>query len=122
MTAETPPTLPAAAASPQAAASADEGSVRHTAPPGPAARAANARVDAPRGIGDGEPGLLDIGSDPAFAYVTIDGAKAGATPLFGRPVAPGMHRIEVSRDGLGSKSFTIEVAPGARIHKVVKLP
>jgi serine/threonine-protein kinase len=116
------PTLPAAAPVPQAVASADEGSERRTAPAWPAARAATGRAEAPRGVGDGEPGLLDIGSDPAFAYVTIDGAKAGATPLFGRPVAPGTHRIEVSRDGLGSKSFTIEVAPGARIHKVVKLP
>jgi hypothetical protein len=66
--------------------------------------------------------LLDIGSEPAFAYVTIDGVKVGATPLFGREVAPGTHHIEVSRDGLGSKSFTIEVRPGDRISRVVKLP
>ncbi len=66
--------------------------------------------------------LLDIGSEPAFAYVTIDGVKVGATPLFGREVTPGTHRIEVTRDGLGSKSFTIEVRPGDRISRVVKLP
>jgi serine/threonine-protein kinase len=66
--------------------------------------------------------LLDIGSEPAFAYVTIDGVKVGATPLFGREVTPGTHRIEVTREGLGSKRFTIEVRPGDRISRVVKLP
>jgi serine/threonine-protein kinase len=70
----------------------------------------------------GERCLLDIGSEPAFAYVTIDGVKVGATPLFGREVPPGTHRIQVSRDGLGSKTFTIEVRPGDRISRVVKLP
>jgi hypothetical protein len=70
----------------------------------------------------GEKSLLDIGSEPAFAYVSIDGVKVGATPLFGREVTPGVHLIEVSRDGLGSKSFTIEVRPGDRISRVVKLP
>jgi len=66
--------------------------------------------------------LLDIGSEPAFAYVTIDGVRAGATPLFGREVSPGTHHVQVSRDGLGSKSFTVEVRPGDRISRVVKLP
>jgi hypothetical protein len=70
----------------------------------------------------GEKSLVDIGSEPAFAYVSIDGVKVGATPLFGREVAPGVHRIEVFREGLGSKSFTIEVRPGDRISRVVKLP
>jgi len=66
--------------------------------------------------------VLDLGSEPAFAYVTIDGVKAGATPLFGREITPGTHHIQVSREGLGSKSFTIDVRPGDRISRVVKLP
>ena len=66
--------------------------------------------------------VLDLGSEPAFAYVTIDGGKAGATPLFGREIAPGTHHIQVSREGLGSKSFTIDVRPGDRISRVIKLP
>jgi tRNA A-37 threonylcarbamoyl transferase component Bud32 len=70
----------------------------------------------------GQKCLLDIGSEPAFAYVSIDGIKVGPTPLFGREVTPGTHQIQVSRDGLGSKSFTIEVRPGDRISRVVKLP
>jgi tRNA A-37 threonylcarbamoyl transferase component Bud32 len=70
----------------------------------------------------GEACLVDIGSEPAFAYVAIDGVKVGATPLFGRQVTPGTHRIQVWREGLGSKSFTLEVRPGDRISRVVKLP
>jgi len=69
-----------------------------------------------------EKGILDIGSEPAFAYVAIDGVKVGATPIFGREVAPGSHRIQVWRDGLGSKTFTVEIRPGDRITRVVKLP
>jgi hypothetical protein len=91
-----------------------------TRPPAAEPRAASSK---PSSIEvSGEKSLLDIGSEPAFAYVSIDGVKVGATPLFGREVAPGVHRIEVSRDGLGSKSFTIEVRPGDRISRVVKLP
>ncbi len=70
----------------------------------------------------GEKCFVDIGSEPAFAYVTIDGVKVGATPLFGREVAPGVHQVRVAREGLGEKSFTIEVHPGDRIQRVVKLP
>jgi serine/threonine protein kinase len=86
------------------------------------ARGGARRID-PRAAGASrEPGLLDLGSDPAFAYVTIDGTKAGATPLYGRPLPPGSHRIEVSRDGLGSKAFTIQMSPGERVTRVVKWP
>jgi hypothetical protein len=83
--------------------------------------AAETRTKSP-GEASGERCLIDIGSEPAFAYVTIDGVKVGATPLFGREVTPGTHRIQVTREGLGSKSFTIEARPGDRISKVVKLP
>jgi tRNA A-37 threonylcarbamoyl transferase component Bud32 len=66
--------------------------------------------------------FLDIGSDPAFAYVKIDGVPVGPTPLFDREVSPGKHRIQVSREGFGSKSFTIDVRPGDRIRRVVRFP
>jgi eukaryotic-like serine/threonine-protein kinase len=69
-----------------------------------------------------EPGLLDIGSEPGFAYVTIDGVKVGATPLFGHEVTPGMHRIEVAREGLGKKTIRVEVRSGQRVRRIVKLP
>jgi hypothetical protein len=66
--------------------------------------------------------ILDIGSEPAFAYVAIDGVKVGSTPIYGREVTPGSHRIQVWRDGLGSKTFNLEMRPGDRITRVVKLP
>jgi hypothetical protein len=66
--------------------------------------------------------ILDIGSEPAFAYVAIDGVKVGSTPIFGREVTPGLHRIQVWRDGLGSKTFNLEMRAGDRISRVVKLP
>jgi serine/threonine protein kinase len=66
--------------------------------------------------------ILDIGSEPAFAYVAIDGVKVGPTPIFGREVTPGSHRVQVWRDGLGSKTFTLEIRAGDRITRVVKLP
>jgi eukaryotic-like serine/threonine-protein kinase len=78
--------------------------------------------DDPGKAASGEKGLLDIGSEPAFAYVTIDGVSVGATPIFGRAIAPGVHRVQVSREGLGSKTFSLDVRPGARISRVVKLP
>jgi hypothetical protein len=86
------------------------------------ARAAVTRSAGRAATVSSEKGLLDLGSEPGFAYVTIDGVKAGATPLFGRPLPPGAHEIVVSREGLGSKSFTIDVRPGERVSRVVKLP
>jgi hypothetical protein len=70
----------------------------------------------------GQKCLVDIGSEPAFAYVKIDGVPVGPTPLFDREVSPGKHRIQVSREGFGSKSFTIDVRPGDRIRRVVRFP
>lgn len=66
--------------------------------------------------------ILDIGSEPAFAYVAIDGVKVGPTPIFGREMTPGTHRIQVWRDGLGSKTFSLEMRAGDRITRVVQLP
>ncbi len=66
--------------------------------------------------------LLDLGSEPGFAYVSIDGVRIGATPLFGYALPPGTHRIEVSREGLGSKSLVLEAHPGERIRRIIKFP
>jgi tRNA A-37 threonylcarbamoyl transferase component Bud32 len=82
--------------------------------------AANERAAASEVIG--QKCLMDIGSEPAFAYVKIDGVPVGPTPLFDREVSPGKHRIQVSREGFGSKSFTIDVRPGDRIRRVVRFP
>jgi eukaryotic-like serine/threonine-protein kinase len=100
------------------------GAIRSAAPVDQAARgqtAPSASVSA-RASRRPVPGLLDIGSEPGFAYVSIDGVKVGSTPQFAREVTPGMHRIEVSREGLGKKTFTVEVRSGERIRRIVTLP
>ena len=91
----------------------------------PANASGSTVVNEPRGAASevgGQKCLLDIGSEPAFAYVKIDGVPVGPTPLFDREVSPGKHRIQVSREGFGSKSFTIDVRPGDRIRRVVRFP
>jgi eukaryotic-like serine/threonine-protein kinase len=69
-----------------------------------------------------EPAVLDIGSSPSFAYVTIDGRRLGATPLFGIRLAPGTHTITVEREELGARTITIDLRPGQRARKVIPLP
>jgi serine/threonine-protein kinase len=87
----------------------------------PAARAAQPNP-ARTAVAQEQLGVLDLGSEPGFAYVTIDGVSAGATPLFGHELTAGLHRVDVSREGLGSKTLTIDVRPGERVSRVVKLP
>jgi serine/threonine-protein kinase len=89
---------------------------------GPVAPSAQPHEDRPNHGGSKEKCILDIGSEPAYAYVAIDGVKVGPTPIFGRAMTPGTHRIQVWRDGLGSKTFSLEMRPGDRITRVVKLP
>lgn len=92
----------------------------------PAPKTATARAaagsSAARPAARPAPATIDIGSEPAFAYVAIDGVRVGSTPVFGRSLAPGVHRIEVSRDGLGSKSATVEVRSGEHVSRVFTLP
>jgi serine/threonine protein kinase len=109
-----PPSMPSVSA-PVAAVPSASAAASAPAPSGSPKIAGSVRVAGP-------PGLLDLGSEPSFAYVTIDGRRIGPTPLYGHEVAPGMHRIEISRDGLGSKTFTVEIRPGQRVTRVVKLP
>jgi serine/threonine protein kinase len=67
-------------------------------------------------------GSIDVGSEPVFAYVTIDGRPQGSTPLFGHKVAAGRHYVTVSRPELGSKKFVVDVKPGAHVAKVARFP
>ena len=68
------------------------------------------------------PATLDVGSEPSFAYVSIDGREMGATPLFGLKLTPGPHRVTVRREGLGSRTVQIDLRPGQRTRTVVTLP
>jgi serine/threonine protein kinase len=54
-------------------------------------------------------GILDIGSEPPGAKVTIDGKTVGTTP-FKKPFAVGMHAIEVSLPGYEPAADARQVA------------
>jgi serine/threonine-protein kinase len=108
------PQEPSAAALPSSSAGAVPASARRRDP--------EKRLTEPTKSASSERGVVDIGSEPSFAYVSIDGIRVGSTPIFGREVTPGVHKIEVSREGLGSKTFSLDVPPGARMSRVVKLP
>ena len=58
---------------------------------------------------------------PAGAAVTIDGTRVGRLPI-SQPVAPGPHRIAVSRPGFLTQSFEVDFPPGARKQLEVRLP
>lgn len=47
-------------------------------------------------------GLLQIGSTPAGARVTLDGVDVGETPLLAKEVLPGEHYVVVTKPGTGA--------------------
>ncbi len=55
---------------------------------------------------------LSIESQPAQAWVRIDGENLGTTPLEGLRLAPGPHRVELERSGHRPWSERVELAPG----------
>lgn len=85
-----------------------EGGIKRDTPPvarpapkpapaaGPAAASTAAAAAAPTA------GRLLVRSTPAGARVNVDGKDVGATPAVVRNLAPGTHRVRVSRDGYSS--------------------
>jgi hypothetical protein len=61
---------------------------------------------------DGGQGSVEISTDIAGAYVTIDGTPRGVTPLTVTDLQPGTHRIGLSNNGT-TISRTVNVAAGA---------
>ena len=57
---------------------------------------------------DSDLGKLQIKSDPAGAYVFIDGKSVGVTP-YETDLKSGRYRVKVSRDGYGDKEVVLEV-------------
>ncbi|MEZ4383539.1 MAG: PEGA domain-containing protein [Nannocystaceae bacterium] len=59
-----------------------------------------------------QPQPVAIRSEPSGAQVYIDGALAGVTP-FDEPLAPGVHRVELRKDGYLASALevTVEDAP-----------
>jgi TonB family protein len=67
-------------------------------------------------------GVVEIISSPPGAAVSIDGARAGATPLADLKLKPGTHRVEVTSDGYEPWSTNVSVQPGrsARVEAVLR--
>jgi serine/threonine-protein kinase len=57
-------------------------------------------------------GQLEITSEPAGAAVTIDGAARGATPLTIGAMAPGQHKVVITK-GATVIRRTVDIQPGA---------
>jgi serine/threonine-protein kinase len=58
-------------------------------------------------------GLADFASNPPGASLTVDGAKAGATPVVGYKLRPGSHAVEMTKEGFERWSGTVNVQAGA---------
>jgi serine/threonine-protein kinase len=56
-------------------------------------------------------GSLIINSDP-FGTVYVDGVGVGDTPVVNHPLTPGVHIVEVRREGFVTAVDTIDVVPG----------
>ncbi len=57
-------------------------------------------------------GSISVHATP-WAYVTIDGAAAGETPIE-RPLPPGLHRLRARHPTLGDDEILVNLAPGQR--------
>jgi len=58
------------------------------------------------------PARLEVSSEPAGAAVALDGEPAGSTPLAGLTLAPGRHRVVVTRPGFREHVVELELSPG----------
>jgi hypothetical protein len=94
---------------------------RRAPEPAPSGRAGRThlRADAPAAVakspasGDVEPGRLQIGADPTWASVRLDGASVGSTPLLLRNVASGQHVVEAQALGTGAvERRVVDLAAG----------
>jgi len=59
-------------------------------------------------------GIADVLSTPFGASVTIDGKKVGQTPLADFKLPPGVHQVEMSREGYEDWIGSVKVEPGKR--------
>jgi TonB family protein len=59
-------------------------------------------------------GIVDILSTPLGAEVLIDGARAGETPLTDFRVKPGVHQIDVQKEGHEPYSASVKIEAGKR--------
>lgn len=57
------------------------------------------------------PSQLEVSADHGHATVTIDDRNVGTTPLDPQEVPPGLHTVEVSREGYEGAETTIRTTP-----------
>lgn len=62
----------------------------------------------------GQPGTIEVVSDPAGAAVFVDGDARGVTPLTVAGLPAGAHRVRVVKDGFVENSREVSVAAGGR--------
>jgi TonB family protein len=59
-------------------------------------------------------GFAEIRSTPPGAAVTVDGAAVGETPLASLKLPPGVHQVELGREGYERHSETLRIEAGKR--------
>ena len=69
---------------------------------------------------EGDPGKLEVETEPEGLSVKIDGEDAGKTPLF-KPVAAGRHAVEIGGGDRSTLKLEVDVAVGktTTVHRVV---
>jgi TolB-like protein len=67
------------------------------------------------------PGGIMVETEPAGASVTIDGTRAGASPVTVPNVGPGTHRVDISLEGYQDHTEPVSVKEGETAKVSVKL-
>ncbi|MCP4412168.1 MAG: PEGA domain-containing protein, partial [Gammaproteobacteria bacterium] len=66
-------------------------------------------------------GAINITSKPSAAEVLIDGKNIGTTPKIINEMVPGMHLVELSKDGYENWSNSVEVMPETEVDLTAEL-
>jgi hypothetical protein len=66
------------------------------------------------------PTILDLGSNPPGADVFVDGRLVGTTPVE-LPLVPGLHRLELRRQGFVAAREEITLAEGKTLSRTIRL-
>jgi serine/threonine protein kinase len=116
-----PMSVPDAAAEPIPMAPADAAPVVEAAPDAGAAKKKKNGSSTSTSSSTKEQGTLDLNAVP-WAYVSVDGGPEEETPIKGRRLAPGKHRVLIRNPVLErQRTMTIEILPGETSRHVVDL-
>jgi len=67
------------------------------------------------------PGTLDLNCTP-WCEVSVDGRRAGESPLLGYALPPGRHKVRVRNPKLGvTRTLSVEIRPGEVTRQLVDL-